>query len=149
MASVPSSTSHTTYSDKQVVTDDSGKVVVTPTQPYPDAYAYANPNNTNNDSSRGGANGGGLEPIDQIPPNNWAKPAWSEQKPKGRICGLSRKNFLVVIAVVTALVAAAIIGGSVGGVLASKHNSGDSSAVSRIWSRLDSVRITDTSLPGQ
>ena len=114
------------YSDKQVVSSiDHGPEVVPSKQPYPEAYAYANPNNTNNDSTRGGAQGGGLEAVDQHPLNgDLPAPAWSGQQPKRRICGLSRRNFLIVVAVVTALVVAAIIGGSVGGVLASKNSSG-------------------------
>ncbi|KIW96132.1 uncharacterized protein Z519_03199 [Cladophialophora bantiana CBS 173.52] len=132
MASPPSAEAlssvgnHSSYSDKQVVSSvDHGKEVVTQTQPYPDAYGYANPNNTNNDSSNGGGGGGGLEVFLE---NDQEKPAWSEQKTKRKICGLSTRAFIIVVAVVTALMVAAIIGGSVGGVLASKNSSGSARA---------------------
>ena len=122
---VPSS-----YSDKQVVSNfDHGKEAVTAGQPYPDAYAYANPKNTNNDSSKGGAYGGGLEAVDALFTNNEARPAWSEPKPKRRICGLSKRNFIIAIIVVTILAAAAIIAGSVGGVLANHSKSSSGNAV--------------------
>lgn len=130
MSSSISAPTRSSYSDKQPISSiDHGPEVVPQTQPYPDAYAYANPNNTNNDSSRGGAHGGGLEAVQEAAPSELVKPAWSEENPrKKRICGLSRNNFIIVIAVATVLIAAAIIGGSVGGVLASKNSSGSAQA---------------------
>ncbi|KAJ9616675.1 hypothetical protein H2200_000394 [Cladophialophora chaetospira] len=130
MASSDSTHVASDYSDKQVVSGiDHGKEVVVTQQPYPDAYAYDNPTNANNDGSRAGAAAGGEEAFnDHLLPGNEGRPAWSEQKPKRRICGLSRKSFIIVIAVVTALVVAGIIGGSVGGVLASKSSSGGAQA---------------------
>ncbi len=144
MASSESTKVPSSYSDKQVVPGiDHGKEVVANRQPYPDAYAYANPNNTNNDSSIGGAHGGGLEAVEPLYANNEAKPAWSEPKPKRRICGLSKRNFIIVIAVVTALAAAAIVGGSVGGVLANNNkSSGSAQAESAVsWHILYGVCI--------
>jgi hypothetical protein len=124
-----SNTGDSFYSDKQVASHDYGKEVVASTrvaQPYPDAYAYANPNNTNNDSTRGGADGGGLESIYGAGLNDWNKQLIPEQRQRRRTCGLSRKTLIIVIAVVTALAVAAIIGGSIGGVMASKNSSNDS-----------------------
>lgn len=134
MASSISAPTRSSYSDKQPVSSiDHGPEVVPQTQPYPDAYAYANPNNTNNDSSRGGAQGGGLEIVQDAAPSDWVKPAWSEEKPrKQRMCGLSKTNFIIVVAVATVLIAAAIIGGSVGGVLASRNSSGSAQADSLV-----------------
>ncbi|EXJ62098.1 hypothetical protein A1O7_02531 [Cladophialophora yegresii CBS 114405] len=139
MASLPSTNDRSSYSDKQVVASmDHGKEVVATTQPYPDAYTYANPNNTNNDSSRGGGDGG-LEVVNDLLASDNARPAWSGQNPKRRICGLSRRAFIIVIAVVMALAVAAIIGGSVGGALASRNNSGSSQG------QADAVESSSTS----
>ncbi|ETI20027.1 hypothetical protein G647_09042 [Cladophialophora carrionii CBS 160.54] len=150
MASLPSTNARSSYSDKQVVSSvDHGKEVVATAQPYPDAYAYANPNNTNNDGSTGGEGDGGLEVVHPLFASDKATPAWSEQNPKRRICGLSRKNFIIVIAVATALAVAAIIGGSVGGVLASRNSSGGSQAdavevrwICSLLTRTDGVLIS-------
>ncbi|OAP58340.1 hypothetical protein AYL99_07430 [Fonsecaea erecta] len=131
MASTGSAVDYSSYSDKQVASSiDHGKEVVTPTQPYPDAYAYANPNNTNNDSTHGGSGGGGLEAVHHLLPDGQENPAWVERKTKRKICGLSSRAFIIAIAVVTALLVAAIIGGSIGGVLAHKNNSGSDKAES-------------------
>ncbi|OAG40344.1 hypothetical protein AYO21_05435 [Fonsecaea monophora] len=127
MASPKFSEDHSSYSDKQIVSSvDHGIEVVR--QPYPDAYAYANPNNTNNDSSKGGSGGGGLEAVHHLLSNDQENPATSKEKSNREICGLSSRTFIIVIAVVTALVVAAIIGGSIGGVLANKHSSDSAKA---------------------
>lgn len=44
------------------------------------------------------------------------------QLPQKRICGLSRKTFLVVLAIVLLVVVAAAVGGGVGGALASEDS---------------------------
>lgn len=143
MASSDSTQVPSYYSDKQAVSSiDHGPEVVAKQQPYPDAYAYAHPNNANYDGSKAFAGAGDFEAATPYA-NKEATPAWSEQKPKRRICGLSRKNLIIVVAVVTALAVAAIIGGSVGGVLASKNSSGsaqaDSTPVS--WLPLAVIRV--------
>ncbi|KIW70417.1 hypothetical protein PV04_02688 [Phialophora macrospora] len=129
MTPSPHTEAHSSYSDKQLASSiDQGIEVVATSQPYPDAYAYANPDN---DSSRGGGGGGGggdLEVVDDLLSNDNAKPAWSARNPKRRICDLSRRNLIIAIAVATALAVAAIIGGSVGGVLANKSSSGSAQA---------------------
>ncbi|KIW78739.1 hypothetical protein Z517_08578 [Fonsecaea pedrosoi CBS 271.37] len=127
MASPKFSEDHSSYSDKQIVSSvDHGIEVVR--QPYPDAYAYANPNNTNNDSSKGGSGGGGLEAVHHLLSNDQENPASSKEKSNRKICGLRSRTFIIVIAVVTALVVAAIIGGSIGGVLANKHSADSAKA---------------------
>lgn len=89
------------YSDKQVVPcEDVVKEIVTCPRPYPDAYIYSDAHSNHN-------------------PNGGVGGATSIQG----ICGLSRRTFTIVVAILTALVAAAITGGSVGGVLTSKKNS--------------------------
>ncbi|KIY00508.1 uncharacterized protein Z520_04193 [Fonsecaea multimorphosa CBS 102226] len=147
MASPPPTGDHSSYSDKQIASNiDHGKEVVPQTQPYPDAYAFANPNNTNNDSTNGGSGGGGLEAADQLLTDAPENPAWSKQSSKRKFCGLSRRALIIVLAVATALIVAAIIGGSIGGVLANKNKSDSASADSAKTSSTSSATAIPTAV---